>query len=263
MRMCSSQLQAGLRTCSLFGLALLLLSLASCGDLSVTSVAPVDQGVPIAAKGEWRGTWVSDESGQSGELALRIQEFHEQAVVALAINNGCLQQQNYELVVIGEAVTLRVGGVPILVAEFAPSGELVGSFDCPEDSGTWSATRIGPLPEPIDLSGTWLGSAMVSGESETALLLELDQFVRDGRLILEGTADVPGLVPQQVPLSGYVNFRETDFDLVLQTVEGVEPVMVFAGIGNFDPVRVDVGLIQVLSSQTVEFTQAVFQVMLQ
>tara|TARA_R110002072_G_scaffold1983_1_gene16202 strand:- start:42184 stop:42975 length:792 start_codon:yes stop_codon:yes gene_type:complete len=263
MMTCGSLRQTSKRSWRHFGLAVALLCLVSCGDLSVTSVAPAEPNVPVAAKGEWQGTWVSDESGQSGELVLRIQEFHDEAVVALAINNGCLQQQNYELVVIGESVTLQVGGVPILVAEFAPSGQLVGSFDCPEDSGTWSATRIGPLPEPIDLSGTWLGSAMVAGESENPLLLELDQFVRDGRLVLEGFADVPGLVPVQVPLAGYVNFRETDFDLVLQTVEGFEPVMVFAGIGNHDPVRVDVGLIQVLSSQSVEFTQAVFQVLLQ
>lgn len=184
-------------------------------------------------------------------------------MVEVLINNTCLTAQNYQLVVLGESVTLEVGGVPILVGAFTSLNELVGSYDCPQDSGTWSATRFGSLPDPLDLSGTWLGSAVIAGGGENPLLVQLDQFVRDGRIELQGFADLNPLVPDQIPLAGFVNFRATDFELVLQTVAGFEPAMVFAGIGSSDPVQVEIGTIQVVGSQAAPFLQAVFQILQQ
>lgn len=249
-----------MRSRFLFGVVISLLCLASGCDLKVTSIATRGPGVLSAVKGEWRGTWLSGDTGQSGSLTLRIQEFDQQPVVAATFTNACLLSPNYQLVMLGESVTLQLDGIPILVAQFTSTDQLVGSYSCQQDSGTWSAARLGSLPDPLDLSGTWQGTAMIAGVAEYPVLVELEQFVRNGRIELEGFAELQGLLPFQLPLAGNAIFRTTNFELVLQTNAGFEPSMVFAGIGDREPLQVGFGLIQTLGAQAAPFQQAAFQI---
>ena len=84
--------------------------------------------------------------------------------------------------------------------------------------------------------------------------------MRNGRIELEGFAELQGLLPFQLPLAGNAIFRTTNFELVLQTNAGFEPSMVFAGIGDREPLQVGFGLIQTLGAQAAPFQQAAFQI---
>ena len=234
--------------------------LAACGDLQVRSVRS-DDVVPAALAGEWVGTWTSSETLSTGAVTVRVQEFDRQPVVALSIDNPCVIPQDYELLFVGRTIELRADGVPILDAVLqTDSRELTGNYNCAADRGTWSASWTRELPELVDLSGTWSGDVSVPGVLTEPLTLTLRQSVRGGGLVLDGEVRLPSALALPVPVAGAVRFRDADFELVLQTEIGFQPRVVMTGIGDREPLQVEFGLLRVLSSQVLPFSQALFQI---
>lgn len=235
--------------------ALALLCLAACGDLEVRrETAP--EAVPSQLRGEWGGTWRSSLANRSGGLTIRIQEFDQQPVVSLQIDNPCLVPRAYDLVLSGGAIALRADGEQVLVASLTGERRLDGTYGCDADSGTWSAEWRGELPEPVDLGGLWTGELVVTGGVQRELRVTLDQVVRGGALVVEGFAALPEVLPFPIPVSGVVAFGEDDFDLVMQSFE---PRTVWSAEGTLEPARIDLGLVQVLGAPGLPFTQALFE----
>lgn len=245
---------ARLASCSLF-LACLF---AACGDIQVRSVRS-ENVVPATLQGEWSGTWTSAASGMGGALTVRVQEFAQEPVVSLSIDNPCLVPRDYELRLAGASIELLADGVRVLDAAIEEPRRLVGSYECAADRGTWSADWVRELPKPIDLSGSWSGTVTVPGVASEPMFVELAQAVRAGALVLDGMITLPQALPLPVPVTGTVEFGENDFQIVLQTRSGFQPAVVLTGIGDREPVQVDVGFLQVLSSAALPFSQGVFQ----
>lgn len=231
--------------------------LAACGDLEVRSI-PGSQTIPAELAGMWSGTWRSDANQEAGGVMIRIQEFEGEPVVSLTIDNPCLVPADYDLVFDGGVIALQADGVTVLQASLVAPRKLSGSYGCALDAGTWDADWVGALPEPIDLSGVWDGTAVSVGGMELSFSIDLEQSVQSGTLALAAQAELPSLLPFPVPLSGYVNFREDSFELVLQTELGVQPRLVLTGVGERDPLQVPTGLLQVIGQSPLPFQQGLF-----
>ena len=234
--------------------------LAGCGEIHVRSIRP-DPGVPEMLQGEWTGSWASTRRSDSGSLSVRVLEFANQPVVSLTIDNPCIVPRDYELRFSGGIIELWADGDRVLEASLEPSRVLVGGYQCAQDEGTWSATWQRELPPPLDLSGAWEGSVTVPGVASEPMRVELTQSVRSGALVLRGTVALPTALPLPVPITGFVNFGDTDFQLVMQTQTGFQPAVVMTGIGDRDPVQVQLGLLQVLSTAALPFSQGLFEMM--
>jgi hypothetical protein len=232
--------------------------LAACGDLSVQSV-PGSETIPAALEGEWRGNWRSTRTQDVGAVTIRIQEFAGQPVVSLTIDNPCLAPADYDLVLAGGVIALQADGVTVLEASLARPDRLTGTFGCALDEGTWAADLIGPLPEPIDLSGSWEGRVFVPGAFTEEFGVTLQQSVRSGRLARNALADIPGVLPFQIPMRGYVVFGDDDFDIILETEPGVQPQLVLSGSGDRDPLAVPTGVLQVLGQTPLPFSQGLVE----
>ena len=232
--------------------------LVACGDLEVRSV-PGSQTIPAALSGLWRGTWQSTRVQDSGVITIRIQEFAGDPVVSLTIDNPCLQPADYDLVVAGGVIALQADGVTVLEASLTAPERLSGMYGCELDDGTWSADLIGELPVPIDLSGTWDGRVYVPGAFDEPIAINLQQTVQSGQLALTALADIPSVLPFPLPMQGYVTFGEDDFQLVLQTEQGVQPQLVLSGTGDREPLVVPAGMLQVLSQAPLPFSQGLFE----
>jgi len=231
---------------------------AACGDLEVRSV-PGSQTIPAALEGEWRGTWRSDRTNATGVVSIRIQEFAGEPVVALTINNPCLAPADYDLILSQGVLALQNEGVTVLEASLSAPNELSGTFGCALDDGTWTAELIGPLPEPIDLSGAWQGRVFVPGAFDESFEVTLQQSVQSGQLALTALAEIPSVLPFPIPMRGFVVFGEDDFDIVLETEPGVQPQLLLSGNGDRDPLGVPTGVLQVLSPAPVPFTQGLVE----
>lgn len=246
---------------STFWVAPLLCLGVACGEIKVRSVRSADA-VPAALEGEWSGTWTSEVNAMAGSLSVRVQQFAGQPLVSLSIDNPCLVPRDYELRLTGGTIELLADGVRVLDATLTADRRLLGSYECAADRGTWSAERIRDLPPPLDLSGTWRGTVTVGGASEP-LVVELVQTVRAGSLALDGLVTLPEALPFPVPVTGGVQFGDADFRIALQTRSGFQPAVVLTGVGDREPVQVDIGLLQVLSSTALPFSQGVFQMALE
>jgi hypothetical protein len=246
------------RSCSLAVLGVAWIGTAACGDFEVRRRVSVE-GVPALLQGEWQGTWQSDTGPGDGALTIRITEFAGEPVVRLAIDNPCLPSSDYELDVQDDRVLLRLDGHPAMVAQFASLALLVGSYACDEGAGTWQAARIGDLPPPSDLGGSWRGELQPPGVAAEPLRLDLVQRVEAGALLLDGTLDLPTLLPAPLPVRGVAHFGATDFEIVLETDATAAVELVLSGAGEREPPRVDFGLLQVLSGTALPFTQATFR----
>jgi hypothetical protein len=232
----------------------------SCGDLEVRSIR-TDEAVPASLEGEWTGSWTSLENNTTGALTVRLQEFDHQPVVSMEINNPCLVPQSYELQLAGGTIELRAGGVPVLDAVVdAEARTLTGNYNCAADRGTWQASWVRELPELLDLSGEWAGTVTVAGPVSTPLEVHFEQNVRAGALVLDGLIELPEALALPVPISGFVRFRDDDFELILQTLNGYQPAVVMTGIGDRAPLQVDFGVFQVLSTQALPFSLGLFQI---
>lgn len=238
----------------------LLAALPACGDLQVRYVPP-PQVVPAALEGEWSGTWRSAETGDSGEVSLRVQEFEGSPVVEVVIDHPFVVPGTYELVVTNETISLQADGQVVFAANLvdADGQVLDGSFDWGDDQGTWTATWQRALPELIDVGGQWQGVLQAAGADPVPFTLELDQFAEGGALRLNGLVTMPPEVRlAPVPLAGFVIFDETGWQFLLQTEPDFTPQLVLSGRGDRDPVQVPLGLLQVLTPE-LPFSQALLQ----
>lgn len=239
-------------------LCVLAVLCAACGDLTVQSV-PGSQTIPAALAGEWRGTWQSDRNQDTGSIIILIQEFAGEPVVSLTIDNPCLAPDDYDLVLAGGVIALQRDGVTVLEASLTRPEKLSGTFACELDDGTWTADLIGPLPEPIDLSGSWDGRVFLPGAFDEPLEVALQQSVRSGQLALNALADIPSVVPFPIPMRGYVVFGEQGFDIILETEVGVQPRLVLSGSGDREPLAVPSGVLQVVGQTPLPFSQGLVQ----
>lgn len=235
-----------------------LLSVAACGDIQVRSIRTGDA-VPTALEGEWQGAWQSSQTGNNGLLTMRIQDFGGEPVVSVQILHPCVPPDQYQFRVTTEGIELLADGEVLFAAVYGVERTLVGSYGCPDDSGSWDATWQRDLPALVDLSGRWAGSVTAPGYPEQAILLDLQQTVRGGALAFDGAMSLPDLLPEPLPMVGSVQFRDGVFDVVLVTEPGVVPLVRMAGVGETATLRVQNGELQAAIDPLLPLVQATWQ----
>lgn len=240
-----------------------LLVLAACGDLDVRSVR-VPEAVPATLEGEWTGAWTSSSSSASGPLTVRVQQFEGEPLVSVDIQNACVENRSYDLVLGAGVIELRDGARTVFAGVLGEGRTLLGTFTCDADSGTWTAAWQRDLPVLVDLSGTWNGTLQTTEAPARGLRLDLDQGVRSGLLVLDGTLTIEGLGVDAgdlvVPLEGSASFRSDGFDLGLRSLDGSTPILVLSGLGNEQPLQVELGVLQVLGASSLPFSQGLFRI---
>jgi hypothetical protein len=240
-----------------FVLLLPLASFAACGDISVRSVSPASA-VATAFAGEWTGSWQSTNGRTSGGVTIAVQRFEGEPVVGIVIDNPCLVPGSYELRAVPGGIELLRGGDAVFTAQRVGERQLVGSYGCHEDSGTWEATWQRLLPDPADLSGPWAGLAFV-GTLELPMVLTIDQGVENGALSLVGQLRLPSGWPAPVPVAGGVRFFGEQFEALLSTVPGGGPNVELLLFGSAAAGQASPGLLRVLDPGPQPFAQAVVQ----
>jgi hypothetical protein len=237
----------------------LVISAAGCG-IDVKSVR-TGKVIPADLEGVWHGTWTSEQASLNGTLTLQLQEWHNTAVVSVATDNPCLEPHDYDLSLSAGRIELRDNGQIVFAATFGPNRTLTGTYVCHADSGQWAAQWTEALPPIVDLSGTWVGTVSTAGVPAQALSLELLQSVRHGMIVLDGLLTLPELAGAQVLLTGSAEFHQDGFDLLLATFPSSNPALVLTGFGSTEPLRVELGVFNVIASQPpLPFTQGVWQV---
>lgn len=253
-------MRMSIRTLLLLLLCTSTLVLTACGDIRVRHVPPPEV-VPAELEGEWAGTWVSDETGETGTVGLRVQEFEGEPVIEVIIDHPAVVPGAYQLSFTGDAILLQVDGNVVFAASLVEASrqELDGSFDWGGDQGTWSATWQRALPEPVDLGGTWQGVLQTVDGVPLPFTIELDQFVVAGQLGLSGLVALPAeLWGEPVPVTGFVTFDDQGFQFLMQTEPGFPLQFLLSGRGDREPLQVPLGLLQILAPQ-LPFSQAVLQ----
>lgn len=241
-------------------LALVSLSFAACGDITVKSIRVADS-VPATLEGEWTGQWSSTRSTGGGTVRLRMQDFEGEPVVSVQLDNPCIEARAYQFRTTGNLIELLADGVPLFSAVLGEARTLTGTYECAADSGVWSVTWSRELAPLVDLGGRWDGTLSLPGLSTTSLRLQLDLdfLVQGGALVVQGTARLPDLSTTVLPVFGVVFFRTDDFDLRLlapttETGTGIE----LFGVGPLDTRRIDTGLVQV-TDPSLPIAQATWQ----
>lgn len=239
----------------------LVISAGGC-DIDVKSVRTGEQ-IPADLEGVWHGSWQSEQVSLSGTLVLRLQEWQNMPVVSVATDNPCVEPHDYDLALRPGRIELLDDGEVVFAAEFGPGRTLTGTYVCHQDRGNWAAQWTEALPPIVDLSGTWLGTLSTAGLPDQVLSLDLVQSVRHGAIALDARMALPELPEPgvQVLLAGNAVFRIGGFDLLLATSPSGNPSLMLTGFGSNEPLRVDLGVINVIASQPpLPFTQGVWQV---
>jgi hypothetical protein len=235
----------------------LLLSVAACGDIDVRSIRSGNV-VPATLAGEWEGSWQSANTAASGPIRITVQQFDGQPLLGLQIDNPCLTAREYEVVLRSDIVQLRADGQPVFAGVVDAERVLNGNYECGVDRGTWTATWLRDLPPVGDLSGSWEGSIGVLGTAPRAITCDLAQRIVGGLLKVEGFLSLPDLLPMSVPVDGVVNWRDSTFDIVLQTTAPGLPVLLFSALGQRDPLGIEFGIVQVFPQNLLPFNQGTF-----
>lgn len=234
---------------------------AACGDIRVRSI-PAEVDALQALRGEWSGRWRSDANGAEGEIGFRIQSFEGQTLVAITTDNPCLSPREFELEVVGRRVLLREQAATVLQADIVSTTELVGTYGCADDVGTWRASRIADVAEPIDLGGAWAGTLVGDDGSVHALEVMLTQRVQAGQLRLDAQVGLPALAPLlpasgTFDMTGFVQFAGDGFAVELVSVSGGLPVMVLSGAGTRQPVALPMANLRVFGPSPLTFSSGV------
>ena len=238
-----------------FLVLILFAAFGSCGDIQVRST-PGTTAISSALAGEWQGAWSSGRTSSGGGLTLRLQDFGGEPVVSFVIDNPCLAPAQYDLVLQGGLVSLVAGGAPVLVASLSAPDELSGSYGCAEDDGVWSARRVAPLPELLDLSGEWSGVLAVPGLGDEPVEVSLSQRVQAGQLLLDALVYLPSLLPAPVPMGGIVQFSESTFALQLASSISAGTLLVVQGDGLRAPLSIPDAAVSVVGPSPLPFQQA-------
>ncbi|MBL8728714.1 MAG: hypothetical protein JNM25_09815 [Planctomycetes bacterium] len=238
--------------------ASLSLTFAACGDIQVRSIRTGDV-VPDALQGEWTGAWQSAQTGFGGLLTLRIQDFAGEPVVSVQIAHPCVPPSHYQFRATPAKVELLADDVVLFEAVVGAERTLIGSYGCTADAGSWDATWQRDLPALVDLTGRWLGSASVPGYLPQAIVLDLQQTVRNGTLAFDGAMQLPGLLPEPLPMRGSVQFRAGVFDVVLVTEPGTVPLVHMVGTGDTALRRLDAGQLQAAVDPLLPLVQATWE----
>lgn len=218
-----------------------LLLLVGCGDIEVKSTR-VGTAVPAQLQGEWIGSWASTRGPGTGSVTLQVQSFDGDPLVQVLVDNPCLQPQNYQLTMTGNSFELLADGRPLFSAVLGPDRTLVGTFECAADAGLWQATWTADLPPILDLGGVWQGQVQAAALPATDLVVTFVQSVRGGQLAIDGTLELPGLLPAPLPVVGTVRFHGSAFELLLTTANGIAPEVQLAGLGDPATLAIDDGL---------------------
>ncbi|MBX3463118.1 MAG: hypothetical protein KF830_08100 [Planctomycetes bacterium] len=232
-----------------------LLSCAACGDIDVRSVRTRDG----MLAGEWTGSWQSLQGGGDGMLLLRIQDFGGEPVVGVQISHPCLPPADYEFRATASTFELLAAGEVVFGAVLGPERTLVGTYGCAVDTGAWDATWQRTLPDPVDLSGQWLGSVAVPDLPPRTLVLQLWQTVRSGALVIEGTLRLPEVMVQPLAIVGTVQFRDGAFDLVLVSAASAFPLVHLAALGDTPTRRITGGQLQAAIDPSLPLVQATWE----
>lgn len=227
---------------------LLPLLVTACGDLELKSVRPTDV-VPAGLEGEWVGSWQSVLSNTGGGLNVKVQEFDGEPVLGMQLDNPCITPREYDLVMTPSTIELRADGATVFAATLGEGRTLIGTYQCKADLGTWTATWQRLLPPIVDLGGTWSGDLTIAGQPALPIRLQLDQSVASGAIVIDGALELIGLSPAPIPMTGSAQFRDQGFDLLLQTPNGVAPDLLLTAFGIRDPLRIEVGLLQMFGAQ--------------
>ncbi|MCR9244124.1 MAG: hypothetical protein NXI31_03775 [bacterium] len=238
-------------------LCVVMLLTAACGGFQVTSTR--NDGVPAALLGSWEGAWQSDGSRGGGSITVQVQEFEEEPIVSVQLDNPCIAPQRYQLLFVAGGFELRADGDTVLRAEFTPEGRLAGEYTCDLDSGTWSAVREGDLPGILDLSGSWNGQVEAGGFTED-LVMEISQSVGGGEVRLLATVQVPTYMALPLPLIGRASFRENEFDVLFTTTNGVLPAIQMVGVGDRETMTIRDGVMVVSGGVVLPFSTASWQI---
>jgi hypothetical protein len=231
---------------------------AACGDIDVRSIRTSDA-VPQALEGEWSGSWQSGDGADSGTLVLRIQDFAGEPVVSVQVAHPCVKPREYQFRATATTVELLADGEVVFGAVLGQDRTLVGSYQCTADSGTWDASWQRDLPPLLDLSGRWEGTISANGAPPQQLVMHLQQDVRGGALVMDGAAELPGALPEPIGVTGWLEFRDGVFEVLLTTLPGEVPIAFLTGLGDSDLLRIENGLLQAAIDPQLPVLQATWQ----
>jgi hypothetical protein len=165
---------------------------------------------------------------------------------------------DYDLQLANGVIELSIGGVVVLRGALQ-EGELVGTFACAADHGTWRAAFVRDLPEVLDLGGVWQGDLFVPGQPQRAITLDLLQGVEGGWVRLDGLLGLPDW-PFPIVVGGEAQFLDGHYELQLWTPAGAPLGLQLTGTGLAGPLRVDLGLLETVGGTPLPFTQGVFRI---
>jgi hypothetical protein len=217
-----------------FCLPLLSLLPAACGKLRLqTTITP--QAIPAQMEGEWSGTWTSTATAAHGSLEVRLQTFASNPVVRFETDHPAMQVSDFRFLFLGQHVEIHA--TDATAAAF--SGDIAsglrtmeGTYRCAGDAGTWQAVWSRTLPPIGDVSGDWFGGfESFQPPVQAPLHLHLVQTWIDGLLHVTGEIDVPGTSNQIAIQDGIVEWRESDFVILMTTDPAAPPTVLLQAAG--------------------------------
>ena len=228
---------------------LALLLLAACFDVDRRSRQ--SDTLPETLLGAWRGTWTSTGSTGAGSVAMAVREFEGNPILQLDTQHPCLIGSRFEFVQTGALWQLLLDDQPVFEATLDPTTRrLDGVYDCDADSGTWGVSWDRELPEIVDLSGAWTGTwVSVQPPLQGTFAMDLVQQYSNGRLLLTASIRLPGAGDSIEFDAGEVVWRESTFDLVLESGNGSGPLALLQGRGDPQTLAIEDGLFLVENAQ--------------
>jgi len=199
--------------------------------------------VPEAMLGDWGGTWTSSDGSQRGTAQIRLQSFQGRPLVRFTVDNPCLLPQPYRFVIADRHLELQGTAEVLFEGDLdADLHSLAGTYQCPEDHGTWSLAWQQPVEAVGDLSGHWTGTLRTTLAPEVlSLALDLQQTWIDGQLRVAGEIQVEDGVLTATITSGAVDWDAGRFAVQLMVEQPA--TMLLEGIGDARQMRLQDGVL--------------------